>query len=444
MLTHLNFMHATESNQSFEPRFPEDNMLSFAPLAWIAEHTLNVAPHCMLGIVINFPESPETVQQDIREIAPDVLFFPARLWENLTAMIQVGINDSTWVNRAIYKFFLPIGYKVADLKYENKPIPLPLALAHFIGDRIVFLPLRSQLGMHRVRTALTAGASLSPDMLRYFRAIGLNLKQVFATTETTAVGTQHWENDVNFASVGKPIPGVEVEIAEDGEIVMGGENIFHGYFKNDEATLSSLRVDETGRRWFMTGDAGYLDPNGHVIYLDRKKDLIQLAHGDRFSPQFIEGRLKFSPYIRDVMTVGHEAVEYVTALIAIDFDNVGRWAEKQSIPYTTFIDLAQKPEVYDLILADVRRVNETLPPTGQVKRFLLLHKDFDADEAEMTRTRKLRRRFLTERYSDLIRAMYDGKDSVAIRAEIVYQDGRSSVIETEVRIMSAVEEGVPV
>lgn len=439
MLTHLNFMTGIEASAKVEPRYDTDNQISFTPLAWIAEHSLSVVPHCMYGIIINFPESPETVQQNIREIAPDLIFYPARLWENLTAMIQVRINDSTWLNRLLYKLFLPIGYKVADRRYAGKAVGPFLAFLYWLGELMVFNSLRGQLGLNRVRAALTAGAALSPDVMRYFRALGLNLMQVFSSTETAAVGTQHYLDDIKFASVGKPTPGLQVKISESGEIWLGGPNIFHGYYKDPKKTAEALSVDKEGTRWFHTGDAGYIDDDGHLVYLDRLKDMIQLAGGERFSPQFIEGRLKFSPYIRDVMTVGNKEVDYVTALIGIDFENVGRWAEKNHIPYTTFVDLSQKLKVYQLISEAVERVNETLPPGGRVKKFVLLHKEFDADEAEMTRTRKLRRGFLVDRYRDMIGAMYSGKDSITVSAAVRYRDGREGIVETAVNIITLEE-----
>jgi len=440
MLSHLNFLTALVASREIDPRYATDNQLSFTPLAWIAEHTLSVTPHCLDGIIINFPESPETVQQNIREIAPDFIFYPARLWENLTALIQVRINDATWLNRALYRIFLTIGYKVADLRYAGKRPNLLLAALYGLGNLLVFAPLRDQLGLSRVRSAITARAALSPDMLRYFRALGINLKQVYSATETAAVGTQHSDEDVKFGSVGKPIPGMAAKISPEGEILLGGPNVFHGYFKNPEETARSLSVDDQGMRWFHTGDAGHIDEDDHVIYLDRMSDMIELANKERFSPQYIQGQLKFSPYIRDVMVVGSKEMDYVTAIISIDFENVGRWAEKNHIPYTTFVDLAQRPQVYDLVLEAVRSVNDKLPPGGRVRKFALLHKEFDADEAEMTRTRKLRRGFLTDRYSHMIEAMYADKASVDVSATVRYQDGREGVVETAVKIMT-LEEG---
>lgn len=440
MLTHQNFISASTLFADWDPRYDTDNTLSFSPLAWIAEHTLSVAPHVIYGIIVNFPEEPETVQENIREIAPDLIFYPARLWENLTAVIQMRIKDTNWINRLLYRAFLPIGYRVADKHYSKEPVGPLLGALYRLGDLLVFRPLRDQLGLVNVRTAITAGAALGPDMFRFFRAFGINLKQVFASTETTAVGTMHKDGDVKFATVGIPAEGIQVKITEEGEICIGGENIFLGYFKNEEATAKALEIDEEGVRWFHTGDAGYIDEDGHLIYLDRQKDMIELASGERFSPQYIEGRFKFSPFIRDVMTVGGPDKEFVAALISIDFEHVGRWAEKRNIPYTTYLDLSQKPEVYELIIQDVRDVNRTLPPGGRIQKFVLMQKEFDADESEMTRTRKLRRGYLKDRYKDIIDCIYGGDETVKVSAVVHYQDGREGVVETTVRIMTLDEE----
>ncbi|MBW8010868.1 MAG: long-chain fatty acid--CoA ligase [Chloroflexi bacterium] len=444
MLSHSNFIASRDAVQNIEPRYDTDNLVSFAPLAWIAEHTLAVTPHVIDGIIINFPEAPETVQDNIREIAPDIVFYPARLWEGLTAQIQVRMTDSSWLNRKFYALFLPIGYKVADKHFAKEAVPLRLKILYWIGDKLVFQPLRDKFGLINVRTAITAGASLSPDMFRFFRALGFNLIQVFGSTETTATGTQHVEDDIKFASVGLPHDGAHIKITDEGEICVGGPIIFQGYFKNEEATQEALEVDEDGIRWFRTGDAGYIDEDNHLIYLDRVKDMIELASGDKFSPQFIEGRLKFSPYIRDVMALGDPEKEYASALISIDFDNVGRWAEKCGLAYTTFVDLSQKPEIYELIFKDVREVNKTLPGGGRIRKFVLMHKEFDADEAEMTRTRKLRRRFLVSQYEDMINSMYGGEETYSVSAEVKYQDGRTATVETMLRIADTEKEAVNV
>ena len=436
MLSHANLLYSGSAYLELDPRYDTDNHVSFMPMGWIAEPVLGIVAHVCSGMMMNFPEEPETVRQNVREIAPEGIFYTSRLWDVLVATVQVRIKDATWLNRKLYDLFLPIGYAVANKKFaKEKPGPL-LRLAYALGDQLVFAPLRSQLGLSHVRSAYTAGAALSPDAMRFFHALGINLKQIYGSTEVSGGATIHRENDVKFASVGQPIPGVAVRTSPTDEIQISGPTVFQGYYKNSEATVQAFEVDEDGRRWFRTGDAGHVDEDGHLIYLDRVKDMIRLANGEQFSPQFIEGRLKFSPYIRDVMAIGGETWEFVTALIIIDFENVGHWAEKQGLGYTTFIDLSQKEEVYALIKKAVNEVNQNLPPTGRVRHFILLHKEFDADEAEMTRSRKLRRGFLYERYQDIITALYSGQEKVRVSATVKYQDGREGVIETSVKIAS--------
>lgn len=436
MLSHENLLYSSDVYTEVDPRYDTDNHVSFLPMGWIAEPVLGIAPHVTIGMIINFPEEPETVRQNIREIAPETLFYNARLWDFQVGSVQMRINDSSWLNRKLYQWFLPIGYQVADRRMVGESIPLPLRAAYALGNHAVFRPLRDQLGISNVRSAYTAGSALSPDAMRFFHALGINLKQIYGSTEVSGGGTIHRDGDIKFASVGTPVPGVEVRISDGGEIQISGPTVMQGYYKDPEATAKDLIVDENGRRWFCTGDAGYIDEDGHLIYLDRVKEMLVLANGERFSPQFIEGRLKFNPFIRDVMAVGGETRDYVTAMIIIDFENVGRWAERRGIGYTTFLDLSQREEVYNLIHKAVADVNQSLPGAGRVRRFVLMHKEFDADEAEMTRTRKLRRGFLYERYSDMIEAMYTDADTVKVRAPVRYQDGREGFIETEVRIMS--------
>ena len=435
MLSHNNLIHSTRLFNEIDPRYPDDNHVSILPLGWIGEHALGIAPHVFSGIVMNFPEEPETVRENIREIAPEGLLYNSRLWENLVGMVQVSINETSWLNRKLYETFLPVGYQVADKRLHSEAVGFGLNLAYKLGDLTVFGPLRDKLGLSRIRAAYTAGSALSPDAMRFFHALGINLKQVYGSTEVTGGITLHQDGDIKFASVGKPIPESEAQIGEGGEILLTGPTLFQGYYKNEEATESSLWVDEDGRSWFRTGDAGYIDDDGHIIYLDRVKEMLTLANGEKFSPQFIEGRLKFSPYIRDVMAVGTER-DFVTALIVMDFGNVGNWAERRGLGYTTFIDLSQKQEVYDLIQKAIAEVNESLPPNGRVRRFVLMHKEFDADEEEMTRSRKLKRNVLYTKYDDIIIGLYNGSDRVDVRATVQSQDGSTSVVETAVKIAS--------
>lgn len=436
MLSHNNLMSNTQLFAQVDSRYDTDNHISLLPLGWIAEHVFGIAPHVCFGIIMNFPEEPETVRENVREIAPEGIVYSSRLWDNIVGTVQVRVNDSSWLNRKLYEWFLPIGYQVADKRFNKQAISPALQLAYRLGNWAVFSPLRDKLGLSRIRSAYTAGSALSPDAMRFFHALGINLKQVYGSTEVSGGLTIHRDGDIKFASIGQPVPGCEVKISEEGEILLAGPTLFQGYYKNAEATEKSLWQDENGRFWFRTGDAGYIDEDGHIIYLDRVKEMLKLANGEKYSPQFIEGRLKFNPYIKDVMAIGGENRPFVTALVVMDFDNVSKWAEKQGLTYTTFIDLSQKPEIYELVTKAVTEVNQSLPVGAHVRRFVLMHKEFDADEAEMTRSRKLRRNVLYDKYDPIITAMYNGASQVDIRATVRYQDGSEGTVNTSVRIAS--------
>ncbi len=440
MISHSNLIAGGEQYTLVDPRLETDEYLSFLPPAWITENVLGLTAHLQTGMVVSFPEAPETVQQNIREVAPQALLFSARLWENMVAMVQFRMLESSRINRLLYKIFMPIGYKVAGRRFEErKPVGLFWRFLHALGEFAIFQPLRDKLGLVNVKSAYSSGAALNPDVIRFFRAIGVNIKQLYGSTEAQ-LHTLHVGDDVRFETVGVPSPGMEIQVAENSEILVKGPTVVSGYYKDPEATEKGFLLDQEGQRWYRTGDAGYIDSDGHLIYLDRVKEMLTLSTGEKYSPQYIEGRLKFSPYIRDVMSIGGEDKPFVATLINIDFDNVGRWAERQGLAYTTFVDLSQKPEVYGLIRKDVERVNRTLPPAARVHKFVLLHKEFDADEGELTRTRKLRRGLLGERYADMIRAMYGGDDEVQVQAAVKYRDGREGVIETTVRIAALEDE----
>lgn len=431
MVMHRNLIYATQHTADTVPTFDTDEYVSFSPLAWITEQGLGYAGHARSGFTVNFPEGPETVQTDIREIAPSSLLFPSRIWENLARTMQIRINDSSWINRFLYRVFMPVAYRVIDLEDEGKPVPPQLKAMRWLADIAVLQPLRDKIGMTRMRNAFTSGAVLSPDVLRFFRAVGVTLKSLYGSTEMQGAAMHH-EGNVKLESVGAPIPGVQIKIASDGEIRVKSRCVFKGYYQLEDKTAEAF--DEDG--FFCTGDAGYIDKDGHLIYLDRVKDMIELANGEKFSPQYIEGRLKFSPYIQDVMAVGGFDMEFVTAIVIIDFENVSRWAEKNRINFTTYVDLTQKPEIYAMIKKEIERVNATLPPAARIKKFVILHKAFDADEAELTRTRKLRRHALEKRYGEMLDAMYGDRDKVTVSAEVKYRDGRTGVVETDVHVMT--------
>lgn len=428
MITNWQLVYGNAMNFDYVPTKHTDNWLSFSPMAWMTEQAFGFTPHLIQGMTVNFPEGPETVQHDIREIAPVGLLFPSRVWEGLARLVQLRLIDSSVINKALFKLFLPVAYKVIDLEDARQEVPAHLRFLRTMGESAVFQPLRDKIGLTRAKNVLTAGAMLSPDVIRFFRAIGVELRQLYASTET--MGTIHLHGDVRFETVGVIVPGVEVKIAEDQEILIRTEARFVGYYNDPEKTGEA--IDEEG--WYHTGDAGYMDEDGHLIYLERLSDMIQLSNGHSFSPQYIEGRLKFSPYIQDIMTIGGFDMDYVSAMVVIDFENVARWAEKSGIAFTTYVDLSQRDEVYELIKSDIDRVNKSLPPESRVKKFVILHKAFDADEGELTRTRKLRRGVLQNKYGEILEALYGNQQDVRVSAEVRYRDGRTGVIQTSLRV----------
>ncbi len=430
MLTHNNLISMGRNLMKVDPMTPDDEYLSFLPLAWIGEQMMTVSCGLTVGFTINFPEEPETVRENLREIGPHVMFSPPRIWENLVSEVQVKVEDTTWLKRKIFDWAMRIGYEMADLRFAKKEAPRSLQWKYKIADWVIFTPIKDKMGLRRMRRCYTGGAALGPDVFRFFHALGVNLKQIYGQTEISGISVLHRDGDIKFQTVGLPLPETEVRIADNGEILSRSPAVFVGYYKNPEATAETLKDG-----WLHSGDAGYFDEDGHLVVIDRAKDVMTLHDGTKFSPQFIENKLKFSPYVREAVVFGGDW-PFVTALINIDYENVGKWAEKHQIPYTTYTDLSQKPQVYELIREHVRRVNEDLPPAARIRRFLLLHKELHADDAELTRTRKVRRRFIAERYADLISALYSDNDTVQVETTITYQDGRTATIKTNLHIES--------
>src|SRR6266545_3277665 len=367
---------------------------------------------------------------DYPEIGPTMTFAPPRIWENILSQAQVRIEDANWLQRTLTKFFLPRGMLKARLELEAKPVPAGLRALCGVGRWLVFEPLRDQLGFRRIRSAITGGAALGPEMMQFFRALGVNLKQLYGATECCAPATLHRNGQVKLETVGPPIPGVEIKLSERGEVLIRTEGLFSGYYKNPEQSAVALKDG-----WFHTGDAGLFDPDGHLVIIDRVKDVAKLDDGTVFAPQYIENKLKFSAYVKEAVAVGNQR-PYVAAMINIDMDVLGNWAERRSLAYTGYTDLAQNPATYQLVHGEIQRTNQTLAPSQRVKRFVILHKELDPDDAEITRTRKLRRGFINERYAPIIAALYDRRAAtIAVRVTVTYEDGRTSETERQVRIM---------
>jgi len=428
MLSFQNLLTMALSLHQVDPRKPGDEFVSFLPLAWIGEQMMSIATALAIGFTVNFPEEPETALHDIREIGPHVLFAPPRIWEGLNSTVQVKIMDTTPLKRFLYERLMPVGHKTADLRLKQGRVPLLWRALYLFADLLLFRALKDRLGLLHLRSGTTGGAALGPDVFRFFHAMGVRLKQIYGQTEISGISCIHPDDAIKFHTVGKPIPGTEVRISERGEILSRSPSVFLGYYKNDQATREALSDG-----WLHSGDAGYLEEDGQLVVIDRLKDVLRLADGTQFSPQYIENRLKFSPYVKEAVVMGQDR-PYLTALLCIDSAVVGKWAEKQKISYTTYTDLSAKPQVYDLLQREIDRVNETLPAAARIRKFVLLYKELDADDEELTRTRKVRRGFVEERYRGIISALYGDEERIAIDTTIRFQDGKTARIQANLSV----------
>jgi long-chain acyl-CoA synthetase len=419
------------TSRGFVDRFPftgNDDLVSNFPPAWVGDSFFATVPHLLTGARLNFAEEPETIAEDTREVGPDFVIYGPRQWESLVSEIQVKITDANPIKRFFYNLFMPVGYKMADMSFEGKKPDLFWRALYGIAYALLFRPLKDRLGLVKARLAVTGSSVLSLDTFRLIHAIGIELRQNYASTEAGFIAS-HGKGEIDFQSVGRPASGVEVRVTDEGELLVRSDCIFKEYFKDPEKTAA---VVVNG--WCRTGDAVNINDQGHLIFMDRVEHMGELASGTKYAPQYIEGRLRFSPYIKDAMVVGGKDRDFVGAIVNMDFAMVGKWAERHSIPYTTFVDLSQKKEVADLVQKDLIRVNSYLPEGSRVRKFVLLHKEFDADEAELTRTRKLRRDFVEQRYKDLIDAIYGEKKNVTVEAPVTYRDGRKGVVSTAIYV----------
>jgi long-chain acyl-CoA synthetase len=432
MLSHRALIYSGATFLEFNTLAPTDNLFSYLPAAWIGE-AWSTAVHLKGAVTLNFAEEPETVQEDMREIGPTIASYGPRQWEDMARTIQVRISEAGYINRLMYKLFLQVGYKRVDLIEKNAKPNLLWSSLIKMADNLVLYPLRENFGLRNCRIATTGSSAMSVDTFRFWSALGLRLKQIYGSTEVGFVAG-HRSREIYFETLGNIATCAEVKISEEQEILVKGPQIFSGYFRNQKKTEETL-VDG----WVHTGDAGFIDKKGHLVFLDRLSDMSTLSNGTKYAPQYIEGRLRFSPYIKDAMSLG-EKRNYIAVIIIIDFANVGKWAEEHHINYTTFNDLSQKKEIASLIAKDIRRVNEGFPPETRAKKFVLLHKEFDPDEEELTRTRKIRRGFMEDRYKDLVEAIYRGDSGVDIETQVKYRDGRQATMKTHISIWTPEEE----
>jgi len=400
MLTHRNLLCMAQAWDSIDPTERFFQYVSFLPTAWIGERMTSMARALYRGFTVNFPEKPETTWRDMREIGPHLIFSPPRIWEKMLTTVQVKIQDSSRLKQWCYKGLMPVASEVSYLKIEKKKVPLVLQFLHFLANFLVLRKLRDHLGLSTVRYLYTGGAAIGIDLFKFFLALGVTMKQGYGLTESGAIATMHRSEDIRLESVGQPFPGIQVGVSDQGEILIRGDTVFKGYYNDQGATDSVLRGG-----WLYTGDKGYLDKDEHLIMIDRMGEVMELSDGNEFSPQFIENKLKFSPYIKEAVVFGHRR-EYVVALVQIDIDTVGKWAENHNVMYTTFRDLSQKEEVHRLIQDEIVRSNKDLPRVAQVGKFLLLGKELDPEDEEVTQTQKIRRKSIMERYRGEIEFLY--------------------------------------
>ncbi len=433
MLSHRNLITMSRNAVSAEGLGDDEEILSYLPMAWVGDHVFSYAQSILTGFTANCPESAATVLHDLKEIGPTYFFAPPRIWESILTTVMLRLEDCAWPKRKLVHFFLDLAQSMERRRLAGQPVPLLPRLLYPLGRLLVYAPLRDNLGLRRVRRAYTAGEAIGPEIFVFFRALGINVKQLYGMTEASVFVTIQRDGDVRLDSVGTAVPGVEIKISEAGEVLYRSPGIFQGYFKNPDATRQTVQDG-----WLNSGDAGFLDAGGHLKIVDRAKDLSRLAGGTIFPPKYIENKLKFSPFVKEAVCVGQDR-PFVTALVNIDLAAVGNWAERRGIAYTSYTDLSQKPEVYELIHGEVARVNRSLLDDevlrgAQIRRFLILHKELDPDDEEITRTRKVRRGYIAQKYADLIDALYSDRARVQVEAKVTYEDGRSGTIRADVTI----------
>ena len=434
MLTFGNLIETARGASRMDGLTEDEEMFSYLPMAWIGDIIFSFGQSYVSGFCISCPESASTVLADLREIGPTYFFAPPRIFENILTTVMIRMEDADPLSRIFFRIFMNVARRVGGDILDRKPVPLGDRLLYALGEILLYGPLRNVLGFSRIRLAYTAGEAIGPDIFRFYRSLGVNLKQLYGSTESAVFVTVQPDGQIKPDSVGVPAPGVELRVADDGEVMFRSPGVFHSYYKNEEAT----RATKTPDGWVHTGDAGFVDGDGHLHIIDRAKDVGRLKSGGMFAPKYIENKLKFFPYIKEAVTFG-DGRDFVAAFLNIDLDAVGNWAERRGIAYSGFADLAQQPAVLDLLDDCVRRVNADLAAESrlaqsQIRRFLTLHKELDADDGELTRTRKVRRGFVSEKYASLVEALYSTRDHCSIDAEVTFEDGRKGKIRADLVI----------
>jgi long-chain acyl-CoA synthetase len=435
--THSAYMNAAQGGVTIDSLGPHDSVLSYLPPAWAGDFLFSVAQWLIAGYTINCPESADTVAIDMREIGPTYYFAPPRVFEELRTTVAIRMEDAAPVKRWLYDYFMAAAQDIGPRLLDGQRGTLGERFLHALGNLLVYAPLKNAMGLSRIRVAYTAGAALGPDLFRFFRSLGVNLKQLYGQTETCAYVCIQRDGDVKLDTVGPPAPGVEIKLTEQGEVLVRSASLLSEYYGRPEDTAEVLDTDG----YFHTGDAGMLGSDGHLRIIDRAKDVGKLADGAMFAPNFIENKLKFFPQIKEAVCFGHERAQ-VCAFLNIDLEAVGNWAERSGIPYSGYVDLAGKPEVLQMMAKCVESVNAELATiegmeSTQIFRFLVLHKELDPDDDELTRTRKVRRGFVAEKYAVLVDALYGGKSEQYIETAVKFEDGRSGKVAATLRIQDA-------
>ena len=433
-LTHAALMAAAQGDIALDHFSDRDEVLSYLPMAWVGDHLFSYGQALAAGFTVNCPESSETVMTDLREIGPTYYFAPPRVFENLLTQVMIRMEDASRIKRWLFHRFMAVARRCGDRIMDGKPVSALDRVAYAAGDLLVYGPLRNILGMSRIRVAYTGGAAIGPDLYRFYRSIGINLKQLYGQTETAAYVCKQPDGQAKLDTVGVPLQGVEVRIVESGEIWVKTPSMLKEYYKRPDATAQALSPDG----FFMTGDAGFFDEDGHLKIIDRASDVGKLNDGTLFAPQFLENKLKFFPYIKEAVCFGDRR-DMVCAFLNIDMPAVGNWAERRGLAYAGYVDLAGRPEVYALLQECVEKVNADLASEpslagSQIRRFLVLHKELDADDDELTRTRKVRRGFIAEKYAVLVSALYEARTTCVVETEVKFEDGRKGSLRADVVI----------
>ena len=438
VLTYDNLIWAAQAGAEFDGLKAGDELLSYLPMAWVGDHLFSYAQGYVVGLVVNCPESAATVMTDLREIGPTYYFAPPRVLENLITQVTIRMEDAGAIKRRLFRYFMALARRVGPALLDGRSVPPADRLLYWLGSLLVYGPLKNALGMSRVRVAYTAGEAVGPEIFNFYRSLGVNMKQLYGQTEASVFVTIHPNGEVFSDTVGKPVSKVEVRITDSGEVLYRSPGVFKEYFKNPQATNDTKTPDG----WVHTGDAGYLDERGHLRIIDRARDVGKLTDGTLFAPKFIENKLKFFPHINEAVAFG-DSRDFVAVFVNIDMAAVGDWAERRNIAYASYQELASHPAVYDLVQGEIESVNRDLAADprmagAQIRRFLILQKALDADDGELTRTNKVRRGFIGERYKPLVDALYAGAKHAHIKIEVTFEDGRKGTIEGNIEIRDLV------